>query len=468
MSMSLQTITAQQQRINPLLDCSGDDLWRFKNFFYGPIQSPLDEGAILIIGKKSELEIRMLRKQKPDSRIIVCDDLEPKFQEGIEYIAKIDDLKQLSNLERISYCRISEQYFSEELLQSLLESGIAIDYACGAYESILLSSYQIYRYLVKLATRFCFKNLKTFKALSKTEAAVRPFVSVVVPAYGVEKYLDQCLETLAHQTLEEIEVIVVDDGAKDRSGEIADQWAAKYPQKIKVIHKPNGGCASARNAGLEAATGIYIGTVDGDDWVSIYMFEDLFNAAIPNMVDIAQCGFIQAFETGDRNPIYDHHSPDTREPYELNHINDYIFNQPTVWRRIHHRSFVDQYKLRFNESLKRFDDLPFNFFSLSLANSVMVIPDCHYYYRLGRPGQDVAFSDDRLFIHFDIFNYMFDVLTKQYSNLNIPELEKVEANAHNWALSFIDAQFKEEYRRKANASMKKYNRFLSGSSPTQF
>ena len=106
------------------------------------------------------------------------------------------------------------------------------------------------------------------------ETFLNPLVSVIVPAYNVEKYLPRCLDSLVGQTLASIEIIVVDDGSPDRSGAIADEYAAKYPQ-VKVVHRENSGLSAARNSGMAVALGKYIGFVDGDDWVEPLMYAEL-------------------------------------------------------------------------------------------------------------------------------------------------------------------------------------------------
>ena len=102
----------------------------------------------------------------------------------------------------------------------------------------------------------------------------KPSLSIVVPVYNTEKYLKQCVDSLTSQTLNEIEIILVDDGSTDGSGAICDEYAAK-DSRIKVIHKENGGLGFARNSGLEMAQGEFVGFVDSDDWVDLDFFEKL-------------------------------------------------------------------------------------------------------------------------------------------------------------------------------------------------
>lgn len=117
-----------------------------------------------------------------------------------------------------------------------------------------------------------------------------PIISVIVPVYKVEDYIDRCVESLVAQTLRDIEIILVDDGSPDASGKMCDEWAKK-DDRIKVIHKVNGGLSDARNVGIEAAKGDYVAFIDSDDWIDSDMFETLYNAAIKHDADIAECSW---------------------------------------------------------------------------------------------------------------------------------------------------------------------------------
>ena len=118
----------------------------------------------------------------------------------------------------------------------------------------------------------------------------KPLISVIVPVYNVENYMRQCIDSLLNQTLFNIEIILVDDGATDTSPKICDEYARRY-SRIKVIHKLNGGLGSARNAGMKEARGKYIGFVDSDDYVSVKMYETLLDVAETNKADCAYCEF---------------------------------------------------------------------------------------------------------------------------------------------------------------------------------
>lgn len=119
-------------------------------------------------------------------------------------------------------------------------------------------------------------------------------ISIIVPVYKVEKYLPKCVDSILNQTFEMIELILVDDGSPDCSGEICDQYAEK-DKRVKVIHKANGGVSTARNAGLEIATGQYIGFIDSDDYIETDMFELLYTNLKKEKADISACGMFDLY-----------------------------------------------------------------------------------------------------------------------------------------------------------------------------
>ena len=123
-------------------------------------------------------------------------------------------------------------------------------------------------------------------------------LSVIVPVYKVEQYLAECVDSLLAQTMDDLEIILVDDGSPDRSGEIADAYAARFPGKIRVLHVENGGQGRARNLALPMATGDYIGFVDSDDWIDRTMYEKLCTRADETQADIVICDFLERYADG--------------------------------------------------------------------------------------------------------------------------------------------------------------------------
>ena len=121
-----------------------------------------------------------------------------------------------------------------------------------------------------------------------------PLISVIVPVYNVEKYLKKCIQSIINQTYKNLEIILVDDGSSDNSGKICDEFAQK-DNRIKVIHKTNGGLSDARNAGLDVMSGEWVSFVDSDDFVSPYYIENLHYLVNKYDVDMAITSFVRFF-----------------------------------------------------------------------------------------------------------------------------------------------------------------------------
>ena len=116
----------------------------------------------------------------------------------------------------------------------------------------------------------------------------RMLVSIIVPVYNIDKYIDRCVQSIINQTYKELEIILIDDGSSDNSGTLCDIWKKK-DKRIKVIHKTNGGAADARNMGIKQSKGELLSFIDGDDEVDKTMYEKLVNAMIRNQTDISMC-----------------------------------------------------------------------------------------------------------------------------------------------------------------------------------
>ena len=117
----------------------------------------------------------------------------------------------------------------------------------------------------------------------------KSLISVIVPVYKVENFLDRCVESIVGQTYENLEIILVDDGSPDNCPAMCDEWAEK-DSRIRVIHKENGGLCSARNAGMDIAAGDYLGFVDSDDCIEPDMYQLLVENAVSTQADISRCG----------------------------------------------------------------------------------------------------------------------------------------------------------------------------------
>lgn len=124
---------------------------------------------------------------------------------------------------------------------------------------------------------------------------MRPKISIIVPVYNTEKYLNRCIESILSQTFSDFELLLINDGSTDKSGMICEQYATK-DSRVKVYHKENGGVSSARNIGLFNAEGEWIAYVDGDDWIEPTMYEELYNIVLNTKADIVYSDFKMVFK----------------------------------------------------------------------------------------------------------------------------------------------------------------------------
>jgi len=166
-------------------------------------------------------------------------------------------------------------------------------------------------------------------------------VSIIVPVYNTSKYLDKCLDSLTKQTLKDIEIIIVNDGSTDDSQEKLEKWAKK-DKRIKLYNKENGGQASARNLGLDVASGEYIAFVDSDDYVSYEMYKTLYNSTT-NKVDIVLCDYYLDYGESivENNKLFDKEGTISHK--------DYIMSTPSPVNKIIKKSFLEKNNFKFPE-----------------------------------------------------------------------------------------------------------------------
>ena len=169
-----------------------------------------------------------------------------------------------------------------------------------------------------------------------------PLISVVVPIYKVENYLERCITSIVNQTYKNLEVILVDDGSPDKCPDICDEWEQK-DSRIKVIHKKNGGLSDARNAGLKLAKGELISFIDSDDWINLRFFETLYEVMIQENSDIVQCNY-RALEKQIAEDEIDSHllnisSFTNEEALSMLIDNDRL--RQVVWNKLYKKEIID-------------------------------------------------------------------------------------------------------------------------------
>ena len=213
-----------------------------------------------------------------------------------------------------------------------------------------------------------------------------PLVSIIVPIYNVEKYIHQCIESLLSQSLQNIEIILVDDGSPDNCPAICDVYALK-DKRVKVIHKTNGGLSSARNAGIHLASGDYIGFVDSDDYVDSNMFEQMSKSAEDNNVDFVMCDYLRVNDQNTfkktldiREGYYDKNSI-RKEIFPILIMRENIDYGPllSVWHCLYSTTFIKDNTLFFDAEIKYSEDCIFSAMVGYKADSFYYMKDSFYY-----------------------------------------------------------------------------------------
>lgn len=250
--------------------------------------------------------------------------------------------------------------------------------------------------------------------------------SVVVPCYNVERYLPQCIESLCKQTLVDIEIILVDDGSPDNSGKICDEWAEK-DDRIKVIHKANGGVSAARNDGMAAATGEYIIFCDSDDWLPENALESLYNEGKRTNADVVIGDIYQnlygkntlarlyaePFATSDRLFIDKMIQTDFYKTYcPMPAKTGPAFGYGGPWNKAVKLEMLHKCNINFDERVKGiYDDIIYTAYILANAKTVAYITTPVYYYRLIPMSITRSFKANALEINKAIFNSWKEFMT---------------------------------------------------------
>lgn len=214
-------------------------------------------------------------------------------------------------------------------------------------------------------------------------------ISIIVPIFNVEQYIEQCIESICHQTYKDLEIILVDDGSLDNSGKICDLYQRK-DSRIKVIHKKNGGLVSARKAGLQLAHGTYIAYVDGDDWIESNMYEKLLHYLLKSDSDVAMCGryedtgkYSKAVFHGIKSGKYDKKSM-IKKVYPKMIVNEEFFKWgifPGVWDKLFKRECIESFQMEVDDKIQMGEDAVCTYPCLLNVQSIYILRECLYHYR---------------------------------------------------------------------------------------
>jgi len=254
-----------------------------------------------------------------------------------------------------------------------------------------------------------------------------PDISVIVPIYNVEKYLYKCLDSIVTQTLQNIEIICVNDGSTDSSLEILNQFAQK-DNRIKIIDKPNGGLVSARKAGVNKAIGNYVGFVDSDDWIEKDFYEKMLNAQAQTGADVVASDCFLDF--GENSSVVKN-----KFDADVYKKDDFISNflctdtffeyslQPHIWSKLYRRELLVKIQNMVDERIMIGEDAAVVYPSVFEAESICITDICGYHY-VQHTGSmtKVSFSDEReridlLIAHLTNFLQKYDVDNKIMSQI---------------------------------------------------
>ena len=207
-------------------------------------------------------------------------------------------------------------------------------------------------------------------------------ISIIIPAYNIEKELARTLDSVLAQTYENMEIIVVNDGSKDGTGAVIDAYAAK-DSRIRAIHKENGGVTSARLRGVAEATGDWIGFVDGDDWIEPDMYAHLMKNAREYGADISHCGYRMVFPNG-RVDWYYNTGRLVQQDHEsgLRDLVEGKFVEPALWNKLFRKELFRNLDKQMDYAIKINEDVLMNYYLFQVADQAIYEDFCPYHYIL--------------------------------------------------------------------------------------
>jgi glycosyltransferase involved in cell wall biosynthesis len=286
-------------------------------------------------------------------------------------------------------------------------------------------------------------------------------ISIIIPTYNVEEYLEECLESVVNQTLQDIEIICVNDGSVDGSLQILQKYA-KQDHRIILIDKENEGYGKAMNIGLDRATGEYIGIVEPDDFVPVYMYGELYQKAVGHDLDFVKADFYRFSRDakGNMELFYNHLS---RNPKDYNHVFcpeecpetlRFIMN---TWSGIYRRSFLNEYHIRHNETPgASFQDNGFWFQTFFYGKRAMIMDRPYYMNRRDNPNSSVK-STEKVYCVNAEYDFIRDILMRSPEKWErfkgMYWLKKY--HNYNGTLWRIAGEYREEYLLRFSAEFRR-------------
>lgn len=285
----------------------------------------------------------------------------------------------------------------------------------------------------------------------------QPLISVIIPAYNIEKYIERCVESVRQQNYTNLQIIIINDGSTDQTGKILDNLAKK-DFRIKVLHNSNEGVSAARNAGLDVADGEYIGFVDGDDYIETVMYEKLIELVETYNADIAHCGYQMVFP--DRVDLY-YGTEQLKIQDRTTGIKDLIegtFVEPGLWNKLYSKRVLSE--LRLDPAIKINEDLLLNYFAFSKSRKAVFYDKPYYHYMIRKNSASTSdWNKSKLLDPVIVLETMYEVEKQE-------ELKNIIGNRYVYQLmrtvifqskknSKELKELKKELRRKLEIELKK-------------
>lgn len=237
-----------------------------------------------------------------------------------------------------------------------------------------------------------------------------PEISIIVPVYNTEQYISRCIESILNQTFKDFELILIDDGSKDRSGEICDEYAKK-DSRIRVFHNNNQGVSATRNYGINISKGKYLMFCDSDDWVADTWCEELYNTILAYPNSWITCNFFQVDNQSNKEKAIKNNLDEINI---LEKDDFYIVFKSGMsiysWNKIFDKEKINKFKIRFNENTNLGEDVEFGIDYLKISENIIALNRNLYYYLINNQGTLSSKKYD------DYFDYLihFYKLRREY------------------------------------------------------
>lgn len=290
-------------------------------------------------------------------------------------------------------------------------------------------------------------------------------ISFIIPVYNVEKYLNECVDSILGQLTDDCEIILVDDGSPDGSGAICDKYAAE-DSRVKVVHQKNGGLANARNTGLDHAQGEYVAFVDSDDYLDEHCIAEILNWMSSGGTDICFMRAMKVFPDGKQQLLDDEMNPEMLKGSKksaIKYLSERSKYPGSPCTKLFRRTLLERNHLRFPDDRRVSEDLGFVLQCILNADSYDALPIDYYYYRQAREGSITNNVTYKSFLGLRAFvEESINILTENKSP---------KGNIERYAMSFVAYEFSimiwqysrigEEFKSEAAKTLNEYSWVLS-------